>query len=517
MSRPPRPYLIADAVHFDRPDGRTLLHIPRLGGGNERVGLVGPNGSGKSTLLRSLAGEIAPLAGRITRTGRVALVRPTIDAGEGSTIATELGLFARPLPPRRVHGLRAELAIEHLALDRELRSLSGGERVRVAIAAGLAEDPDLLLLDEPTNDLDGDARRAVYGLVARWPRGLVVASHDRTLLGEVDRIVAIEAGTLREYGGAFDSYEAEVRLVRDAVAREHDSAAAAAARARREMQEVRERQQHRDAAGRRARCTGSQPKLVLNGKRERSQATNARLRETTARVLDDAESRIRDAAARRQRVAEFAVEMPRSSLPAGTVVITLDDVTAGPLPGLPVLQHVDLTVRGPERIALTGANGSGKSTLLHLLAGLLPPLGGALRRGIPAERFAFLDQHATLLDGATTIADAFARRHPSLRPMEVRAALARFGFRADSALAPITSLSGGERMRAALCCVMMGPVVPQCLLLDEPTNHLDLVHLEGLEMALRAYDGALLVVSHDETFLAAIGISRVESVTRWGA
>ncbi len=516
MSRPFRPHLTADAVRFERPDGRPLLHIPRLGIGNERIGLVGPNGSGKTTLLRLLSGDLAPHGGRVTRPGRAALVRPA-ERWDGCTVAAAIGLDRRPLAPRRLHALRTELSIDHLDLDREMSSLSGGERVRVALAGGLADDPEVLLLDEPTNDLDADARGAVRALVARWGRGLLVASHDRVLLGEVDRILAIEDGTLREYGGAFDVYEAGVRVMRDAAEREHASATAAAARARRDMLAVGERQAHRDATGRRARRSGSQPKLVLNAKRERSQATNARLRETVARVLDDAESRVRDAAARRTRLAEFTLAMPRTALPSGTIVLTLDGVSAGPTAGGPVLEHVDLAVRGPERIAVSGPNGSGKSTLMEVLAGIRVPLGGAVRRGIPDDRFALLDQRASLLDGAPSILDAFSRRHPSMRPMEVRAALARFGFRADAALAPVATLSGGERMRAALCCIMMGPTVPQCLLLDEPTNHLDLVHLEGLEAALRSYDGALIVVAHDASFLQAIRIDRTLDVVRWRA
>lgn len=508
-----RPHLVVEDVRFELPDGRLLLRVPRLGVGNERIGLVGANGSGKSTLLRLLAGEIAPAEGRLARPRHVALVRPARLAAAGGTVARALGVERSADPT--VHSSLVALGLSHVPLDRAVTDLSGGELVRLAIAAGLASDPDVLLLDEPTNDLDRESREVVRTLVSRWSRGLVIASHDRALLGAVDRIVAIEAGETRDYGGPWDEYQTQLMGQHAAAEREHGNAVAEAERARRKVQEVRERQSRRNAAGRRTRATGSQPRLVLNARREQSQRTGARLGDVAERSLADAQARVREAAARRRARAALEVEMPPSGLAGGTTVIALDDVTVGPATDVPLLRGVALALRGPDRIALAGPNGSGKTTLLRLVAGLVAPIRGSVRRGVPLERVTFLDQRARLLDVGATVAEAFARHHPDLEAMQVRAALARFHFRADAALKPVAALSGGERMRAALACVMAGPLVPQCLVLDEPNNHLDLEHLEGLEAALRGYDGALVVASHDETFLEAIGIARVVDLTRW--
>lgn len=514
-SRPKRLHLTADRLGYELPDGRRLLHVPRLGVGDERIGLVGPNGSGKSTLLRLLAGEISPHAGRLTRARRVALVRPRALTVQVGTVAEALGIGIDSPATAMSHVSLVALGLGHLPPERLVRDLSGGELVRLAIAAALATDPDLLLLDEPTNDLDRESREAVRRLVSRWTRGLVIASHDRALLGVVDRIIAIEAGETREYGGAWDVYEARRQQERDAAERALGNAAAEAARAKRRVQEVRERQARRNAAGRRTRDTGSQPKLVLNARREQSQRTGARLGEVAERTLADARSRVREAAARRLARATLEVELPASGLAAGTTVIALEEVSVGPVAQMPMLRDIGMVIRGPERVALVGPNGSGKTTLLRLIAGLLAPLGGGLRRGVPVERTTFLDQHAEVLRAGGTVAEAFASHHPLLEPTQVRAALARFRFRADAALTPVAVLSGGERMRAALACVMAGAQAPQCLVLDEPSNHLDLEHLEGLEAALRSYDGALVVASHDETFLAAIGIERTIDVSCW--
>jgi ATPase subunit of ABC transporter with duplicated ATPase domains len=170
-----------------------------------------------------------------------------------------------------------------------------------------------------------------------------------------------------------------------------------------------------------------------------------------------------------------------------------------------VLHDLSLTVVGPERIAVTGPNGSGKTTLLSLLTGRLAPWTGTVQAMVP---LALLDQKVDLLDRTLSIRDNFRRLHPGADENGCRAALARFMFRADAALQTVESLSGGQMLRAGLACVLGGANPPSLLLLDEPTNHLDIESIEAVEAGLRAYDGALLVVSHDQTFLDAIGITR---------
>ena len=196
--------------------------------------------------------------------------------------------------------------------------------------------------------------------------------------------------------------------------------------------------------------------------------------------------------------------MPPSGLVADRLVLKLDRVSVGH--GNRVLvRDLSLDTRGPERVAITGPNGSGKTTLLRAITGGLPPLSGVVDRRVD---FAFLDQRVSLLDEAETIRDNYRRLDPGASEEACRASLARFKFRADAALRTVGSLSGGERLRAGLACVLGRAHPPQLLVLDEPTNHLDVESIETVEAGLRAYDGALLVVSHDEAFLEAIGIGR---------
>jgi ATPase subunit of ABC transporter with duplicated ATPase domains len=178
---------------------------------------------------------------------------------------------------------------------------------------------------------------------------------------------------------------------------------------------------------------------------------------------------------------------------------------SGTIPGRPLVSGLDLAITGPERLAVTGPNGAGKSTLLAVMVGSLEPLAGVVRRLVPT---AFLDQTVSVLRPEETILGNFRRLNPDSDENACRAALARFRFRADAALQPVASLSGGQRLRAGLACVLGGAHPPALLILDEPTNHLDLDSIEAMESGLAAYDGALVLVSHDEAFLRAIGIGR---------
>ncbi len=186
-------------------------------------------------------------------------------------------------------------------------------------------------------------------------------------------------------------------------------------------------------------------------------------------------------------------------------MLQIGDASVGYEAGKPVVDRLSLSIVGPERVALTGRNGSGKTTLLSLLTGELRPWSGSIRVLVG---YAMLDQRVSLLDPALSIRDNFRRINPGASENACRAALARFMFRADAALQVASSLSGGQMLRAGLACVLGGSSPPQLLILDEPTNHLDIDSIEAVEAGLQAYDGALLVVSHDHAFLEAIGITR---------
>ena len=237
----------------------------------------------------------------------------------------------------------------------------------------------------------------------------------------------------------------------------------------------------------------------------RAEESGGRANRLAERQRAEAETALEQARAGVERLKLLAFELPPSGLAAGRRVLSLDRVGFA-WPGQPpLLDAVSFEMIGPRRVAITGPNGSGKTTLLKLIAGDLTPTRGEIFRG---GRMALLDQRTAVLDDGETILANFRRLNPADDDNACRAALARFLFRNDAALRPVAELSGGERLRAALACVLAGQAPPQLLILDEPTNHLDLDSIAAIEAAVAGYDGAVLVVSHDADFLTAVGIER---------
>lgn len=507
---------------WSAPDGQVVLQTLNLSFGPGATALVGRNGSGKSTLLRLIAGELAPSAGSVTVSGRAALLHQQLEPAAAATIAGLFGAEEALALLRLAEAGRASmdqldacdwllesrieaaLARVQLAvpLDTPLASLSGGQRTRAAIAALLAAEPDILLLDEPTNHLDAEGRAAIADLLQGWRGAAIIASHDRALLDRVDRIVELSGGAARSHGGGWRDWCARKAEEDAAAAQGLSDAGKALADAKRVAARNTEKQARRDGAGKRKALKGDMPAISAGLRKNRAEATSGQL----ARVGDDriaaAGVALEAARGRIEVVDPLTVAMPSTGLSASRRVLELDGVRTGF--GAEPLQQPDISIIGPERIAIAGPNGSGKSTLLALIAGRLAPASGRMQLHVPA---ALLDQDLSLLDPALSIRDNFAARNPGAREVDIRAALARFMFRADAALQTVGTLSGGERLRAALATVL-GLTPPPLLLLDEPSNHLDLQAMEAVEHGLAGYDGALIVVSHDEAFLEAVGVTR---------
>ena len=245
--------------------------------------------------------------------------------------------------------------------------------------------------------------------------------------------------------------------------------------------------------------------MFLDAEKQRSENSGARESRLADRLIGDRTDALAEARARVEILTPLKIELPKTGLPGSRELIACKDV---------VMAHGDrrlfgplsFAIRGPERIAISGANGSGKTTLLRLISGDRAPGAGEIRR--LTDHIASLDQHVSLLDPDLSILYNMRHLNADLSDNAAHAALARFAFRNKAALQIAGTLSGGERLRAGMACVFARPQPPLLLLLDEPTNHLDLASIEELEGALNGFDGALIVVSHDRTFLQAIGIER---------
>ena len=510
---------------WSTPDGRPLFSHLDLSFGAERAGLVGRNGVGKTTLLRLISGELAPAGGSLSVQGRLAVLRQAVQVGAEETLADLFGVTADLAVLRRAEAgeataadlaaadwtleIRMAEALARLGLEAEpqtrLTTLSGGQRTRAGLAALVFAEPDVLILDEPTNNLDAEGRAAVAELLAGWRAGAIVVSHDRDLLETMDAIVELTSLGATRYGGGWSAYRARKALELAAAQGGLADAEKRLADLARTAQATAERKSRKDGAGRRKAARGDAPKILLGMMKERAENTGAEQARLVERRREQAQVQAASAREQIEVLQPMSVSLPPTGLSAGREVLKVERVTAGYHPDRPVLRDVSMAITGPERVAVTGPNGGGKTTLLAVISGALEPWSGEAR---VFTRYAMLDQRVSVLDPAASIRDNFRRLNPAAGENACRAALARFMFRADAALQIVGLLSGGQLLRAGLACVLGAADPPPLLILDEPTNHLDLDSIEAVEAGLRAYDGALLVVSHDAAFLEAIGITR---------
>ncbi|MFC4017866.1 ribosomal protection-like ABC-F family protein [Micromonospora sp. GCM10011542] len=523
-------FIVCSNLSFSWPDDTpvfTELSFTVPGG---RTGLVAPNGAGKSTLLRLIAGELRPTAGSVTVDGVLGYLPQTLPLAGDLTVAEVLGVAPQLTALHAIEAgdaseehfttigdewdieerSRAELdrlGLGELSLDRPLHTLSGGQVISLGLAAQLLRRPDVLLLDEPTNNLDLDARQKLYDVLEQWTGCLLLVSHDRALLDRMDRIAELERGEIRWYGGNYAAYEEAVRAAREVAESNVRNAEQEVKREKRELQQARERADRRASNASRNLKNAGLARIVAGGLKRSAQESAGRSEETHSARFSQARARLDEAGRALREEDRIVVDLPGTNVPAGRTVfsgqalrVRFDDreLFAG--------DGADLVIRGPERIALTGPNGAGKSTLLRLVTGDLEPAGGEIKRA--DGRIAYLSQRLDLLDLDRTVAENFASYAPGLPDAQRMNLLARFLFRGARVQLPVRVLSGGERLRATLACVLCAEPAPQLLLLDEPTNNLDLVSVAQLESALAAYQGAFVVVSHDERFLAEIGVRR---------
>ncbi|MGC4892676.1 ABC-F family ATP-binding cassette domain-containing protein [Micromonospora sp. DT31] len=521
-------YVVSSAMSFSWPDETPVFTDLSFSVPSGRTGLVAPNGFGKTTLLRLIAGELRPTSGAVTVRGVLGYLPQHLPFAVGQTVAQVLGvdrtiaaLHAIEAGDAREEHFTAvgdnwdvvertgaeldRLGLGELALDRRLGTLSGGQVVSLGLAAQLLRRPDVLLLDEPTNNLDEDARERLTAVLRGWAGCLLVVSHDRALLDEMDRIAALEPAEIRWYGGNHTAYEQAVSAEREVAERQVRSAEQDLKRQKRQLQQARERAARRASTAARNLPDAGLARIVAGGLKRDAQVSAGRAAETHAGRVGDAQQRLDQASRAARQDDRIVIDLPDTTVPAGRTVFEGRGLCAG-YDGRQVFAGVDLIVRGPERIALTGPNGSGKSTLLRLVGGEQPPAAGTATRA--DGRVAYLSQRLDLLDPARTVAENLSTFAPGLTDAQRMNLLARFLFRGDRAHLPVRVLSGGELLRATLACVLNAAPAPQLLLLDEPTNNLDLDSVAQLESALGGYRGALLVVSHDRHFLAALGVGR---------
>jgi ATPase subunit of ABC transporter with duplicated ATPase domains len=481
----------------------------------EKVGLVGPNGSGKTTLFRMIVGEEAPDDGTVSVPKKltVGYFRQDVEEMSGRSVideaiaGTRLGALHHELDdlqhaladPARAVELDRLLArfgevqeeYEHLGgyalesqarevlhglgfdddqIDGDVGALSGGWKMRVAMARALLGKPDVLLMDEPTNHLDIESILWLEAFITSLPGALLMTSHDRDFMNRiVSRVAEIDDGEITTYSGNYDFYERE-RALREA---------------------------NREAAHARQQAMLAKEQRFID--RFASHAAKAAQVQSRVKALDKIE---KIKLPKQRRVVKFNFQPPPRSGDDVAILEGIDKRYGSRV----IYDGLNLNVRRGERWAVMGRNGAGKTTLLRLIAGALEPDAGSVRIGASVKMGYFAQQALQILDPKLTVEEQMIKDFPQESIGVLRTLLGAFQFPGDETDKPIRALSGGERTRLVLARMLLRP--PNFLVLDEPTNHLDLATKEMLIDAFGDFEGTMIFVSHDRSFLRGLG-SRV--------
>src|SRR5687767_9705652 len=506
--------------HISKQYGRQILFVDtsfQLNPG-EKVGLVGPNGAGKTTLFRMVVGEEVPDEGDVSiprkltvgyfrqdveeMSGRSVLDEAIAGSGRVGDLHHELEELNHAMAdPDKAHDLDRILArfgevqeeYEHLGgyalesqarevlhglgfdderIDGDVGALSGGWKMRVAIARVLLGEPDVLLMDEPTNHLDIESIIWLEAFLKALPGALLMTSHDRDFMNRtVGRIAEIDGGEIATYSGNYDFYERE-RAIREA---------------------------NREAAYARQQAMLAKEQRFI----ERFAAHAAKAAQVQSRVkaLEKIE---KIELPKKRRLVKFEFRQPPRS---GDQVAVLEDVSKA-YGRRVIYDDLNLNIRRGERWSVMGKNGAGKTTLLKMVAGALPPDSGEVKLGASLKLGYFAQQALDLLDPDLTVEEQLQKDFPHESVGVLRNLAGAFQFSGDEIDKKIRALSGGEKTRLVMAIMLLNP--PNFLVLDEPTNHLDLATKEMLIESLKDFEGTLLFVSHDRAFLRALSNRVIE-------
>lgn len=518
-------FLSFNSVSYTLPNGEKLLEDISFSIGNgEKAALIGANGSGKTTLFRLAAKEFLPGSGAIHHSEPPVFLPQQIDLTQN--IGQALGVMDILNALEEIEkgngteelfdlvgqnwNIRAEtqealkdFGLEGFELTHSFASLSGGEREKILLLRVFLSAGNILMFDEPTNNLDEQSRSVFYDYIEKTPKTVLVISHDRELLERMNCLYELKGGTLNRYGGNYEFYQT-------AKANERSRLEEQKSHLENETQRLSDnRKTIEEGAGKQKRFGEKKvenrkfPKIKANSMKSAAQETKAKKIRKIEEQLDRHSTELNDV---KLSLKDEQIKIPVPEKPfLKDKVLELSDVSFG-FEQKKLFSHLNLILKGGDRLQIQGANGSGKTTLLRLILGELSPSEGRVSL---FGKAAYLSQSLSLPLENKSILDNILALNPDISINEAYAAAANFLFRNKDALKTVSELSGGERLKACLAALLGTRHQPDLLILDEPTNNLDIRSTEILEQALKLYQGAVILISHDRIFVQNTGNKNV--------
>nr|WP_294787618.1 ABC-F family ATP-binding cassette domain-containing protein [uncultured Flavobacterium sp.] len=497
---------------------------------HEKIALVGNNGVGKSTLLKIIAGQLQSSSGQLIQNSSPYFLPQIFGQFNEITISEALNIKDKVnslkeilegnVTEENLQLLNDDWTIEErctealsywqlqdLDLEQKLETLSGGQKTKVFLAGIMIHEPDFVLLDEPSNHLDFVSRNLLYDFIKSTSCSLLVVSHDRMLLNLLNKTFEMSKNGITVYGGNYDFYSEQKKVEKNALEQDVQSKEKALKKAKEKERETIERQNKLDSRGKKKQEKSGVSRIMMNTLRNKAENSSSKLKDVHAEKISDISDDLRSLRSSLPTIDQMKFGFNTASFYKGKLIFRAEEINYNY--GIQRLwqENLNFEILSGDRLNIKGLNGSGKTTLIKIILGELNPKTG--NRFSSIKKKIYIDQDYSLLQNDLNIYEqAQMFNDCGLEEHDIKMRLNRFLFSQKDWDKSCSALSGGERMRLMLCCLTISNEAPELIILDEPTNNLDLQNIEILTAAINDYNGTLIVISHDQSFLEQIRIER---------